>query len=417
MPRIDHILCPVDLTDASARALAYGAQWARSYGAALHVVHVAPVQVVAAPIGGVAVMLETRTLAEVRRDVETFVTRVVPADLPFTLDVFEGDPPAHIHQLAAHHARTVIVIGAHERTRLDRFVFGSVAERVVGNATSPVLLVPPHDTQTPSTVVRKRIVCAVDLLPSSLEGLRYALALAREGSATLDVLHVVDADPYSRLTSHYQVPEYLRHRAALALEMLREHIPDDARAACALHEHVSIGKPVDQILDLADTADADLIVMGTGDRAHLRSLWLGPTIRNVAKAVHCPVLVVPLPSVLSRSLALGGRQIDAAHWREFFDDQSLRHLGHPATLTLLEPGSPDREVHQLPMLGMSVEGSPPSGIVVMLGGADAPNLSHTIERPAEVRVDERAADGATRLLVRSWTGSETLIEVTPPYRF
>jgi nucleotide-binding universal stress UspA family protein len=415
MPRIDHVVCPVDLTDASARALAYGVKWARWYGASLDIVHVAPLQVAAAPLGGVAVLIQTRPLAAVRREVETFVTGVVPPDVPFTLDVFEGDPPAHIRQVATRHPRTVIVIGAHERTRLDRFVFGSVAERVVGNAVSPVLLVPPHDARTPeATVACKHIVCAVDLLPSSFEGLRYALSLARESDATLDVLHVVEAEPGNRLTSHYHVPEYLRHRAEIALEMLREHVPDEAREACTIDERVAIGRPVEQILELAGTTDADLVVMGAGDRAHLRSLWLAPTIRNVAQAVHCPVLVVPLPSVLSRTLALGGRQIDPGRWRGFFDELSLRHLGHPATVTVLEPGAAEREIHQLPLLGMTLEGSPRAGIVVMLGGTDAPHLTHTIERPAEVRVEELDTHGLTRLLIRSETGGETLIELPRP---
>lgn len=417
MPQIDHVVCPIDLTDASARALAYGAAWARWYGASLHAVHVAPLQVTAAPLAGVAVVLASRPLAEVHRDVDVFVRRVVPPDLPITIDVFEGDPPAHIRQVASRHPRTLVVLGAHERTRLDRFVFGSVAERVVGTAESPVLLVSPHDTRTPdATVACKHIVCAVDLLPSSLEGLRYALSLAREADAALDVLHVVDAEPDNRLTAHYQVPEYLRHRADQALEMLREHVPEEARDACTIREHVAIGRPVEQILDLASRAGADVVVMGAGDRAHLRSLWLAPAIREVARQAACPVLIVPVPSVVSRSLALGSRRIDPTDWCEFFDELSLRHLGHPASLTLLEPGAAQPEAERLPLLGMTVEGSPRAAVVVMLGGAEGAHLTHTIERPAEVRVEELDTHGTTRLLIRSETGSETLVELIRPRR-
>jgi nucleotide-binding universal stress UspA family protein len=415
MPQIDHVVCPIDLTEASARALAYGASWARWYGASLKAVHVAPLQVASAPLAGVAVVLASRPLSEVRRDVEAFVGRVVPPDLQVTIDVFEGDPPAHIRQVASERPRTLVVIGAHERTRLDRFVFGSVAERVVGNTASPVLLVPPHDTRTPeATIACKHVVCAVDLLPSSLEGLRYALSLAREADATLDVLHVVDAEPDDHLTAHYQVPEYLRHRADHALEVLREHIPAETREACTIREHVAIGRPVEHILQLASQAGADLVIMGAGDRAHLRSLWLAPTIREVARQIPCPVLVVPVPAVLSRSLAVGGRQIEPTYWRAYFDELSLRHLGHPATLTCLEPGAAEREVRQLPLLGMTLEGSPRAAIVVMLGGSESTHLTHTIERPVEVRVEEFDTHGTTRLLIRCETGSETLVELTRP---
>lgn len=413
MLQIDHIICPVDLTAQSARALAYAAAWARWYGASLRVVHVAPIHVASAPLAGMAVMLEPRPLAEVRRDVEKFVAASIPPD-SVTIDVLEGDPPAHIRQIAARHRHAIVVIGANERSRVERFVLGSVAERVLADSPAPVLLVPPHDARSPeSTVTCKHIVCAVDLLPSSLEALRYALSLAREADATLDVLHVVDDAP-GGLTAHYQVPEYLRHRAQQAIETMRAYVPDAEREACVIRERVEIGEPAAKILEAAGESGADVVVMGAGDRAHLRSLWLAPTIGEVARAVMCPILMVPLPAVVGRTLALGGRLVDPRDWRTFLDGVSLRHLGHPVSLTEIVPGEAEPEARQLPLLGLTLEGAPRSALVLMLGSPGGAYLSHTIERPAEIRVEERQTHGLTRLFVRSELGSETLIELTRP---
>lgn len=414
MPRIDHVVCPVDFTPASTRALTYAAAWARWYEARLHVIHVAPLQMVSAPLAGVAVMLQSPSVAEVRRKVTDLVASVDLAGIAVEVEVMEGDPPAQIRTALARLPHALVILGSHDRTALERFVLGSVAQRVVSGTPVPVLLVPPHDEAMPrATVCCKHVLCAVDLLPSAYEALRYALSLATEADATLDVLHVVDAPEGTQPTRHYQVPEYLRHMAGAALAEIRARIPATARVACTVRETAVIGSPVSHILAAAERSGANVIVLGAGDRAHLRSLWLAPTIGEVLKAARCPVLVVPLPPVVGRTLAIGGRLVEPAEWREFFDDVSLRHLGHPATLTVIEPGAADTEARTLPLLGITVEHAADSDIAVMLGSPDAPHLTHVIRRPTEVRVEERHTHGVTRLLL-SDDSTETLLELTRP---
>lgn len=415
MPRIDHVICPVDFTPASGRALTYAAAWARWYEARLHVIHVAPLQMVSAPLAGVAVMLESRPLSEVRQKVAELVGTVDLTGLAVDVDVVDGDAPAQIRAAVDRLPHGLVVLGSHERTRLERFVLGSVAQRVVAATPVPVLLVPPHDEATPvETVGCKHILCAVDLLPSSFEGLRYALSLAAEADATLDVLHVVDAPQGPQPTDHFRVPEYLRHRADAALEEIRGHIPADARDACTIHEAAVIGEPAVAILDAAGRSHAGVIVLGTGDRAHLRSLWLAPTIGAVLRDARCPVLVVPLSPVVGRTLALGGRRVPAGEWPQVLDVLSLSHLGHAATLTVIAPGAADREATTLPLLGLTAEPGPTRDIVVMLGSPEAPHLTHVVRHPVEIRVEERHTHGLTRLLLRSDDGTETLVELTSP---
>jgi nucleotide-binding universal stress UspA family protein len=418
MPRIDHVICPVDFTPASRRALTYAAAWARWYDARLHVIHVAPLQMVSAPLAGVAVMLESRPLSEVRQTVAELAGRVDLTGIEVDIEVVEGDAPAQIRAAVDRRPRALVILGSHERTRLERFVLGSVAQRVVAGTPVPVLLVPPHDEATPpETVGCKHILCAVDLLPSSFEGLRYALSLAAEADATLEVLHVVDAPQGPQPTDHFRVPEYLQHRADAALQEVRAHIPAHAREACTVREAAAIGDPAAAILDAAERSHAGVIVLGAGDRAHLRSLWLAPTIGGVLRAARCPVLVVPLSPVVGRTLALGGRRVAAPDWPQFLDVISLSHLGHAATLTVIAPGAADCEVRTLPLLGLTAEPAASNDIndiVVMLGAPGAPHLTHVVRHPVEIRVEERHTHGLTRLLLRSDEGTETLVELTSP---
>ena len=415
MPQIDHVVCPIDLTESSTRALAYAFAWARWYSARVHVLYVAPLSVVAAPLAGVAVTFEQRSLAEIRLDVERYVATVPNPGVTVDIQVFEGDPPGFIRRQAERFRRSVIIMGSHGRRGIERFVLGSVAERVVGSAVAPTLIVPPHDAHAPGAdPVCKRIVCAVDLLPSSLEGLRYAVSLAREADAELEVVHVIPeagADVV-QTTQHFRVPEYLRYRADEALQELRRHIPEEARQGCTIHERVVFGDVATSILQQARDARAELIVMGTGDHAHLRSLWLGNATSRIAHEAVCPMLIVPTPAVIKRAVALESRPVAREYWRDTFDRVSLEHQGDPATVTLLDPGFAAPEAMALPLIGITMDMPPSSDVAVILGGPGGAHLSHVIQRPTEVLLDEGFTHDTTRLLVRSADGASTLLEVT-----
>lgn len=414
MPQIDHVICPVDLTDPSTRALAYAFAWARWYGAPVDVVHVAPLAVVAAPLAGVAVTLDQRPTSEVVRDVEEYVARVPHPGVPVDIHVYEGDPPVFIRKHVERYQRAVIVMGSHGRIGLERFVMGSVAERVVGSGIAPTLIVPPHDAHPETEPVFRHIVCAVDLLPSSMEGLRYAISLAREADATLDVVYVAEeagADEV-QTTQHFRVPEYVRHRAEDALQEIREHIPAEAREGCTIRERVVFGRPAAAILEAAREAAADVIVMGVGDRAHLRSLWLGSTTSRIAHDAGCPMLIVPTPSLLKRAIALEAKPVAREYWRDTLERVSLEHQGDPATVSVMSPGFAAPEAEALPLIGLTMDMPPSGDIAVILGAPGGTHISHVIPRPAEVLLDEAHTHAVTRLLVRSADGTSTLLEVT-----
>jgi universal stress protein A len=55
-----------------------------------------------------------------------------------------GTPHREIIRAAEHTAASLIVLGTHGRSGLDRVVYGSTAERVVRGTPCPVLTVPLH---------------------------------------------------------------------------------------------------------------------------------------------------------------------------------------------------------------------------------------------------------------------------------
>ncbi len=55
--------------------------------------------------------------------------------------IVEGNPPSEILRLAEDHKVDVIVMGSIGKTGLEKFLMGSVAEKVIRNSKLPVLIV------------------------------------------------------------------------------------------------------------------------------------------------------------------------------------------------------------------------------------------------------------------------------------
>lgn len=90
-------------------------------------------------------------------------------------------------------------------------------------------------------------------------------------------------------------------------EDLRNEIEDEARrigdatadrlrsAGFTVDVATRVGRPGEEITDLAMTEDVDLIIMGRRGRGTLRELLLGSVSNYVLHNANCPVSVIPLP--------------------------------------------------------------------------------------------------------------------------
>lgn len=149
----------------------------------------------------------------------------------------------------------------------------------------------------------RRILVPVDFSPASKGVLDWAVGVAKQFGASIDVLHAWDAPRYSgaelpEVTVEVQgegrksLPEFVRNRAAKALE---EVIADlERRGIRSVEGKLEEGDPVEVILRVAESG-YDLLVMGTHGRTGLSRLFLGSVAEKVVRAAACPVLTVRLP--------------------------------------------------------------------------------------------------------------------------
>ncbi|MGB7218750.1 MAG: universal stress protein [Vicinamibacterales bacterium] len=162
MIQMNNILVATDFGEAADAALAYGRTLARTFGATLHVVHVAEnVMMRNAGLGGESYVM---LLPDLQRDIEDAARkqldeRLIDNDRPpirTKSDVLTSIGPAQsIVEYAKNNNVDLVVIGTHGRAGLARLFMGSVAERVVRTAPCPVLTVhhPEHEFVLPDALV------------------------------------------------------------------------------------------------------------------------------------------------------------------------------------------------------------------------------------------------------------------------
>lgn len=139
------ILYPTDGSDESLRALDDALDIAGTYDAVLHALYVVEMDYHDRGVDGFSVDL-TPLLEALRAEgelaIEAIETRADDAGVPFVGSIVEGSPVhREILDYAAEHEVDLIVMGTHGRHGLDRWLLGSVAERVVRTSDIPVLTV------------------------------------------------------------------------------------------------------------------------------------------------------------------------------------------------------------------------------------------------------------------------------------
>jgi nucleotide-binding universal stress UspA family protein len=302
-----HILCPIDFSETSMRALTYAAAFAAWYKAELEVLHVVPAfdpGLVPAlphhfPDGG----WQARSHDEIISEISHAISAAGGDEVSSSALVQEG----RAHEVIVDRARVqpadLLVMGTHGRSGVNRLLLGSVTEKVLRTAPCPTLTVSPGAPSASGAPVElKRLLCAVDYSPSARKALQYALELGRQAGAAVTVLHALEymeleeqAEPSPFDPCYQPVIEERRRGQRIidhAREQLHAHVGQESNGSGDIQEVVAIGRAYKAILRQAAEGRADLIVMGAQGTGGLELMLYGSNTQHVVRAAACPVLTV-----------------------------------------------------------------------------------------------------------------------------
>lgn len=140
---IKTILVPIDFSSHSRKAMETAVEFAKAFGADLHLVHAYSLPV--GVVGPYDYQIPASILAEMRssaaRRVDEEVKKVSRMGVAAKGIITEGLPTQAILEAAEQLHADLIVMGTRGLTGLKHVVLGSVAERTIRHAPCPVLTV------------------------------------------------------------------------------------------------------------------------------------------------------------------------------------------------------------------------------------------------------------------------------------
>jgi nucleotide-binding universal stress UspA family protein len=136
----ERILVPTDGSEASEGAVEHAVDLAKQYGATIHALYVVDSGSYTSLEAGSDIVLEA-----LKDEGKTAVGHVVDAAERAGVDVTSGVQTGTAHRTILDYAEEedcdLIVMGTHGRTGLNRYLLGSVTERIVRSSDVPVLTV------------------------------------------------------------------------------------------------------------------------------------------------------------------------------------------------------------------------------------------------------------------------------------
>jgi nucleotide-binding universal stress UspA family protein len=189
----------------------------------------------------------------------------------------------------------MIVVGAQGHSSLARFFLGSVAERLARHSPLPVLL-----ARSGGLPLRKIVIGLDGSLDARHAACWATSSLSLPEDCAFHLVRVVpqpvwEAYPASLVLGSYdqtidELTASARQAAREAVEAFARELNGESRVT---NIGTLVGDPARELLRVAETDDAGLIVVGSRGLTGLQRAFLGSVSGEVIHGAHCSVLVVP----------------------------------------------------------------------------------------------------------------------------
>lgn len=177
-----------------------------------------------------------------------------------------------------------IVMSTHGRTGFSRLLLGSVAEKVLRLAHTPVLVV-----EDDSDVNKfKKILVTTDFSDNATVAYPYAKKIAEAAGADIDLIHILSFDQFEKGEQDLSIKKIREERIKL---LEKEHFH---KFSGKIHSKVivSTDSPHEAIYKHVKENPYNLIVMSTVGRTGINYMMMGSTTANVVRHVKTALLSV-----------------------------------------------------------------------------------------------------------------------------
>jgi len=279
----DTILVPTDGSDCAQAAVGYAEDLAVHYEASVHALCVADSRILETGPTSDQLKKERAEIAE------RTCNEISKSDIAVEQAVRTDIPHRAIRQYASEQDVDLIVMGTHGRTGIERYLLGSVTEKVIRLSDVPVLTVNAEDDNA-VTYPYTDILVPTDGSEGSAVASDPAVDIARTYDARIHALSVIDTMAMGVDVRSGALLDALEESAQTAVETIEEQAT--RASVSAVETAIDHGNPYRGIRSYVEEHDIDLVVMGTHGRSGLERYLLGSVAEKTVRTSPVPVMTV-----------------------------------------------------------------------------------------------------------------------------
>ncbi len=286
------ILVPLDGSKFSERALPMAASLAEANRSHIILLRAASVSALPGTDSGPA---QLQAIAEDQAYLAALAAGLSERGLSVEIAVPYGDAAEAILLEISLRNADLVIMCTHGRSGLGRWIYGSVAEKVLAQSPVPVLLVRPSGeiAMLGPEPAQASVLVPLDGSPFAEAALPHAATLAKAFGSTILLLHATEPP-----VGAYYYPEIGLVQGVLAedkgeaesyLSAVAERLRSDGLSVETILRE---GWPADVIVYQGATLEPRLIVMATHGRTGVVRLIFGSVALEVVRRTSLPVLLI-----------------------------------------------------------------------------------------------------------------------------
>lgn len=281
----DRILVPTDGSGCADVAIDYAEDLATRYGATVHLLSVVDSRIV-----------DDMPRDEGQQDAHAAIVSDACDSISEETTVIEavrtGLPHETILEYADEESIDLVVMGTHGRTGIQRFVLGSVTEKVLRLAETPVLTV-RAEAGDEQHVPFESVLVPTDGSDAASTATDPALDVAGTYGAALHALSIIEPMAMGVDVQSHAIVDALEERANAAVDAIADQA--ESASISQVETAVQFGYPHEAIRAYVEDNDIDLIVMATHGRSGIERYLLGSVTEKIVRTSPVPVMTVRMP--------------------------------------------------------------------------------------------------------------------------
>lgn len=208
--------------------------------------------------------------------------------------IWHNRPFEQIIEQVLKNGYDIVIKGTHQHDKLKSVIFTPTDWHLLRKCPCPVLLVKEHLWPDNGNIVAALNIGSDEEEHSSLND--KITAEAKQLTKVMKAnLHLVNSFPGTPVNIAIEIPEFNASDYNRSMQKHHENAMKAHASAFNIAEentHIKEGLPEDVIQSVADTLDAELVILGTVGRTGLSAALIGNTAEHVIDRLNCDVLAL-----------------------------------------------------------------------------------------------------------------------------